>query len=407
MVHDLLLARGVRFASLFLLVSLSLAGCTDDNPDMPGGPDGPGAPPPGQPPPGEPPPPPPPPPDHVRVVVDTLHPPELIAYREGTGAWKTPTATSQSKFEFDATGPYRVTTVCRDGSGGIIVYQAARTTNEQRAVTHACAPAVTPAVVEVTGELTHAGRVAIGTDQQVVGGLGGRFSLKVPRGTYDLVGASSDAIAIRRGVAVDPAGTPPVVNVGLFSAAAGAPLVVPNFVIFDGMTDAQRRAAVWIETGSTIARIFEGAPGLAPIAPDAVLRATDKQFVQISESKGDHELTVTRQFSEGGDRTTRMPKPLGPATFSIVSGTEDIFATWSTLPSFDRIQFRLAGPGLVHELTVGAGYVATTAATNAMLELTEIPAFRAEWGWDLAVQTASLSAIRVSGLGTATSTFKL
>lgn len=161
-------------------------------------------------------------------------------------------------------------------------------------------------------------------------GLSGTFfEARVSAGAYDLVMLTGDItsgyeqIAIRRDISIT--GDTELVMIDPFEYAP-QPLVPVSFTASNLRPGEVQSSSVELYTSSTFAVLhlsgFAQPPGWdVPLAPEGVLRATERQFVSLfaAESSGErsHRRGIRRTVRVGDPTSVTLPEPLGPVTFEM------------------------------------------------------------------------------------------
>jgi hypothetical protein len=349
----------VRASSSLFLLSLSLsvgAACTDDPPGPP-----------------------------ATITVSTARTPELIAFRDGTGAdWQVPAATTPGTYEFVVHGPYVVTVVC-DGGARIGTEQLALTPDDERELDMPCGQ-WGPGPLAVTGTMVQPGAVALGTRSTMSSTPSWQVKLTTTSGPHDLIATSSDRIAIRR----DQVFAADVTNLAIDLAQEGAALVPVAFTAPNTTATEELYTLVELETATTSSgRVYFGAAPAARVAPTAILREADRQATSLSaaERGSDSHRFTKRSYRVGDPTAFTLPEPLAG---QLQSAAGKVVATWSALPAHDRLVLSAFGatvndPARYHELEISQRFLAATGDTRAALE-TDLPGYLPAWRVDLGKQ---------------------
>jgi hypothetical protein len=336
-------------------------------------------------------------PGGARVMIQTGQPPALVAFRdEASTEWQTLDISGTSTFEVAATGPYRVVVACESVGDWpeLWITQYARTPADEPRIEHDCTSIRGPFVAR--GQMVQPGDVSLGNFG--FAGTASNWSFEIPAaaGSFDLVTLFGNAtigfdrIGIRRDVQV--AGNMQLGSIDLAKESTQA-LVATPFTAPNLQPDESLSAATLLFAGNTIALLHRTFPQnrsewTTKLAPDTMLRATDRQNVRIyaleassgavgqSRSRG-----VSRDVHVGDPTSIALPEPLGPVTF--VATTNRLAATWSTVPEHDDLWLErtsfLDGSRNFQEITLSRAFVDATGATSVTLDFSDVPGFKREW----------------------------
>ena len=336
-----------------------------------------------------------------RVTVVTGVSPALIAYRqEGDSAWKTPASPSTGTFELEVAGPYRVVVVCQ-ASHSTFVVQYARTLDDERTLEHPCEHTGT-FPLHVRGQMLQSGEVFFGGAGRGQSVAPWSFDLPASAGTFDFLaffgtlGRGFDEIAIRRDVAIAADLDLGTIDVAQEHTQA---LVPTRYTATNLAADESLSSSVSLQSGNTF--VFTDVfthPEPAwqvNLVPQAALRATDTQYVQLvasSSSTGDpvqqRMRSITRRARDDGSTSVTLMEPVGQTTF--VATADRLVATWASLPACDeidvsRVSFSSDFSQFVsHDLLLSHAFLAG-AGTTTTLDLSDVPGFRPEWRHDPAL----------------------
>lgn len=327
------------------------------------------------------------------ITVDTVSPPALISFRDGTGAsWVTPAAAGPSRYDFVVHGPYTVAVVC-SSAGHTEVTELARTPDDPRELTIPCSfVAPPPPRLHITGMMTQGAQLALGRAQTVTVGDQLEFDLAVDPGTYDLVVKTiaqpgQDQVVVRRDQVVTASAqlTPAIDPDREKLPLVEIPLAVSNTLPDENTTVAARLITSTTATGLATGRT----PSSVRVLADSALRPTDVQSVRANGSvvKMDGQYfvrlrTIEHLLGSGPPPALVLPQALDSVQFSIVD--DQLRATWSTLPEHDTIEVAVAvKPGISHRKVMSLGYIKATGVSSATLD-TRLPGYDAAWKVDLA-----------------------
>jgi hypothetical protein len=141
--------------------------------------------------------------------------------------------------------------------------------------------------------------------------------------------------------------------------------------------------------------------GTAQLAPEGMLRATDRQVLDVRKSTSIDGVSLDRGFRRdvhiGEPETVALPDPLGEVTFTLTG--DRLAATASSLPDHDRIflsrQSDAVGSGVnAHGIVVSRTFREATGTATIILDVSDIPGFEPSWRIDPATQRFILTASR-------------
>jgi hypothetical protein len=317
------------------------------------------------------------------ITVSTGRAPEAIAFRDGLdGEWQVLTPTAAGSYTLEANGPYVVSVVCDVAGLYITTRQIARTPDDDRALDLKC-PTLPMVTSSVVGTVVQPGYLNLGGILDFSDTPDWDITFASPAGTFDLIGVSSDRIAIRRDLAI--AGT---VDLGTINLDQEGVRLVPS-----ALTVANKLAAETIEAqvlvttpGAEQGIVHLGSPASAKVAPSEILNERVRQSVTMVAWGDDQSRSVRRDFHAGDPTAFTLPEPLGAVQFETATG--ELVSTWSTLPAHDKIVLSVYGnlangTGREHELELSRHFADATGATSATLD-TDFPGAQAAWRLDFA-----------------------
>jgi hypothetical protein len=349
---------------------------------------------------------------HVTVVTGVA--PALIAFREeASAAWTTPTSTSTGTYELPVTGPYRVVVVCGGSTRSTFVAEYARTLDDERRIDHACS-AAQDFPFHVTGQMLQEGEVFFGATGRGQSMAPWTFDLRAKAGTFDFVaffgslGSRFDQIEIRRDIAITGDLALGTIDVAQEHTQA---LVSTTFTASNPDPAEFLSSDLMLQSGNTFAvtSLFDQLAWQVGLVPDAALRATDTQDLQLSAQTSDasmqtHFRALLRRVHDGGSTAVVLPDPMGQTAFATTA--DRLTATWTALPAHDEIDlWRQSFTSdfssfIFHDLLFSRAFLVATGATSATLDLSDVPGFRAEWRHDPTLeQFVGLDAFRTASSG--------
>jgi hypothetical protein len=326
------------------------------------------------------------------ITIRTSAPPALVAYREdASNQWRRLDATSATSFALEASGPFHVIIACDDRGGSqrhVNIVELARTP-EDGSFDHPCGGARTLAV---TAKLTQMSTVFLG-EAKTTRPPGNPFQLRVAPSTYDLVALQGNfrdgygEIAIRHAVKVDAN-----LDLGVLDPTEGAqPTIATEFTAENALPDELLSTSVTLVSGNTVA-ILPVWSSTARLVPEALLAPGGHQTVMLSalgtqpDGNPPHQMRrVSRMWRPGLATAVRLPPLMGPAT--LVNDGPRLIATWSSLPSYDRLEVereKIEGEierGIVvhQSLVLSRAFVEQVGITSATLDPSDVPGFLPDW----------------------------
>lgn len=337
------------------------------------------------------------------TVAATANPAQIALFRDGPGAdWKAMDKGGDGSFTATVTGPYEVAVVCNTNAGGTwVTWEHADVPNAKHPETTNVTPPCNDVTThKLTGKLTDAATVSVGTgvDQPVA--AGGTFSFDVVDGTYDIVVHTATSVSVAKdpvvvGGADKDAGTVvlnPAVNLipQTFTAKIDTDdqelasvkvlLATPNSpqasVIFsaDGGTSGDKSIAdinAMVLPAAGVPKDFTQQVTYAGVLPDPV---DDTQTLERS---------TNRDFTVGDTGTILLPSGYGsvvwfadPAGMSFIGDSDppDLVSETLTGKTTD-------GKVAVNTIEVTAEYQAETSLTRIILE-TDLTGYQPTWKVD-------------------------
>jgi hypothetical protein len=340
----------------------------------------------------------------------------LIAFRDGPNApWQTPTATAPGRYEIAVHGPYTVEHVCAV-SDFALTLELLRTPDDPHDLELPClgsgsAPA--PALSHVTGSMGTFGFISVGPKQALTG-ADGQFDVQITDGTYDVIARSpsvnnfDDLIAIRRNMVV--AGDT-MVTPAIDVAAEGTATVFVRPTVANLMSNEVLSMSGVLTTPTASSSVnYPDILGVH-VLPDAALGPHDAQSIAIDASVNtdtkSSSRAIKRRYTAG--TSVLFTLPLAMTEQYTTAGSQQV-VTWTTLPPFDELQFRIgqedvnsAGLLTEHDVKLSATYVAATGVTSAAFD-TDVPGYDPAWRTDITrLWWRDAQARRVDGGDTITS----
>lgn len=310
------------------------------------------------------------------TAVISIHadaPPELVAVREGTGAWRRATQVRPTEYTATVRGPYSVLGAC---AGSIQV--SSRTLSDTPTVNLYCqTPA--PADITVSGTMAQPGTVALGLYGRSSTTPNWSYSLNVPAGEYDQVATSSDRLLLRKNLSLRANTTLPPLDL-----AAATPFSTVTFTPTNSFAGETQSVSTFL-VGPRIdpqARIYRGALSGAKVAPSSLLSAEVRQEVSLrSESTvgSRYVMRSTRYpFQVGGTTSFTYWNPMAGIAFGLSNGVPMV--SWTSRADMDALFYSVYGvSGSSYSMEVSRSYLSTSRTKRLVFDVASAPGFRPEW----------------------------
>jgi hypothetical protein len=327
----------------------------------------------------------------IKLTFDGQISPSLVAVRDGlNGAWRRANAASPktallSSMTFQARvgDRYVVAYVCEDpATHSVSVVEEGRTLGDGD-LAQSCDFATGPQAGRVSGSMQQAGAVTFGLTSARSSTDDWSFNLGSPAGTFDLVAASADRVAIRRAIKV--AGDLPL-SPKLDLALEGTLLAPLAFTATNTSMTENVVADIRLSTSSTFsAGIYRGAAAAARIIPGSILAANDRQTASIRGIDGGKFRALRRPINAMTNTAFTLPQQIDER-FAIENGR--LVVGWNALLpalgylAIDEQNFS-DGQALqvYHSLAVTPAFVDATKLTRLTLDV-DLPDFKPEWRID-------------------------
>lgn len=367
--------------------------------------------------------------------------PTLIAYRDGTSAWKTPEPSmggtyAAHHFELDVSGDYELVAVTVDDGAGVALSTELRATAGD--ATHwyldgsgaydidevgiepgspdDCSPPDTPFNIDdnviATGSMVQPGQISIGDSCTSSTKPTWSYQLSVAPGIHDVIatdpmGTTSPRIAIKRAVSIDSGTTVPAIDL----AGDGQPLDTTNITVVNTNTYPDDAGAISstlvLHTANTSAQISSMTDQVVsrshavPVVPSSLLDTADSQVltVSVTDNSNARHVASTRHPTE-----TWVLELLSAPTTSYTTDAGIETATWN-----QPLESRVEAVDLEIDqvsLTSGATSQAITATTRwldahhamSLAFASDVPGYDPSWMVDLTqMHTAQLKVRGVEG----------
>ena len=310
----------------------------------------------------------------VQVSLDVFGAtPSLIAYRDGAGAWQTPTPGSNGKYTLTVTADYQVVVACHDTANAFSeLLEATAADGSQFMFCNLPGGGTMPTTVAMTGHMVQAGDVQM-SDTASSTTAPWDFTLNVPAGTYDLFATSAaHGMVIRRDQVVTTAGALASIDV----ASEGTPMTATDLTV-SGVGSDSLTTEIDLFTNNGVG-FWSGNTTTVYPPPAALLTANDFEYVFVEAFTQTTARYAETQFT-GSETTFDLPAVLT----GIVFGPGK--ASWGTLPAYDQVSLDLqqGGGTLGLEQTIIAtkGWIDATHATQVAFDAMP-PGFDASWSID-------------------------
>jgi hypothetical protein len=317
------------------------------------------------------------------LTIDTLSAPIFAAYRDGTGAWRTPVAIGPGRYTFGATNDYTFVAVCGSAQAGYDTEVRAATVADGTSPLMFCFDLSTPATVDVTGTMDQAGTVDM-SDEASSTTAPWTFDLKVAPGTHDLtaIGATGRML-MRRNQSIGSSATEPTIDV----VADGTAMTTVALTVSNAMSDEAISHEVDLSTQNDYAVLEQVDGTTARFAPAALLEPTDDQTVRVRADSSGSVRSISASYAAGDGTAFTLPPRLSGISFTRSAGGA-VTASWSaTLPDYADVDLYVDGGATVFDnshVQATASWALTTSATSVSFDTSAIPGYDASWAPSLA-----------------------
>jgi hypothetical protein len=270
----------------------------------------------------------PPPKQPVAVEFDVYGTPAFIAYRDGSGAWQTPTGDAQGAYTLMVTDDYQVVVTCTDAGDAQSTLVSAMADDGTQYVF--CNSGGGPtATVAVTGTMKQAGDVYM-EDQATGSAANWPVNLNVSVRTHDLIAVDTGHhMLIQRGLDITGPTTLDPIDL------TGAPAMTPVTLTLNGAGSGDMLFnAIELLTANDFTMWSSPTTSLyAP--PSSLLGSSDYEFI-IAEAYTNTQYRYADSQFTGTETSFTLPDPLTGVTFGKGS------VTWTSLPAmFDGAELRI------------------------------------------------------------------
>jgi hypothetical protein len=314
-----------------------------------------------------------PPPQPLAVELDVFGTPSFIAYRDGDGAWQTPTDDGQGTYTLMATDDYQAVIVCASGGDAQSTLLSATVGDGRQFVFCDVGSGDPPATVTVTGTMQQAGQVYM-DDEAESDTPNWNVALDVVPGTHDLYAIDTDHhMLIRRGLDIAAATT--LDPIDLTGAASMTPVTLTlggvgtGDMLYDAIDTFTDNG--FLELTSTTTSLY------AP--PVSLLTGNDFQFI-VAEAYSANDYRYAQAQFTGTETAFTLPDPLTGITFGKGS------VSWTSLPAmYDGGSLTLdqtTAQGSVEQVVQATGrWLAAKQVTTLAFDV-QPPGYDAAWNVD-------------------------
>ena len=324
---------------------------------------------------------------------------------DSTSTWTALAAPDRSSYDVVAHGPYHVVVACPLVAPGEFrfIREIARTTEDDLHIDYACTPVQSH---HVTARIQRAGLAAFATTTTTGSTAPWTFNATAGDGSFDLMmwfddDAGARHLVIRRDISITGD-----TDLGVIDPADedSEPMVPVSFTLSNLEPGETPGISYALYTGNT--RVAIAQEGVSTwLAPEAALRANDRQFVTVytQDTKTRSGQTLSRDAGKRmhvGDPTRiAFPPRLGPVTFQATD--DQVTAAWTALPDYDVLSLSrgldsVVQTGLFQSLSMTRAFMeATGGATSATLSLSSVPGATGPWQSDHSAQYYRLDVERV------------
>ena len=304
-----------------------------------------------------------------QVTLQVFPTPGLISYRDGAGAWQTPTADSSGNYTLTVTADYQVVIVCHDSSGSYAEQlDAMAADGGQFIFCNGGTGATQPTTVAMTGHMVQAGSVWFGaTDSSTTAPWD--FTLNVSPGMHDLVATrAAHGMVLRRNQNVTTAGAIPSIDV-----ASEGTAMTPVTMTVSGLGSDTLMTGLELLTSNEFAS-WLGSTATIYTPPASLLTSSDSQFVFVEAYNQTSARYADTPFT-GSETTFALPAVLTGIVFGPYK------ASFGTLPTYDQVSLDMQqnGASLVEQSVVATkGWIDAMHATTLAFDATP-PGFDPSW----------------------------
>lgn len=310
------------------------------------------------------------------TAVISIHadaPPDLVAFREGTGAWRRATQVRPTEYTATVRGPYSVLGAC---AGSIQV--SSRTLRDAPSVDLYCSPPAEPDVT-AAGTMVQPGTVTLGLYGSSSSTANWSYSLQVPAGDYDQVAFTADRLTLRKNLSLRTNTTLPPLDLANATPFATATFTPTNS--FPGETQSVSTFLVGPRLDPQ-ARIYRGSLSNAKVAPSSLLAGDVTQEVSLRSELfvgTRYLLRSTRYpFKVGGATSFTYWDPMAGVTFGISNGRPMV--SWTSRADMDYLYYSAYGAnGASYTMDVTRHYLNSLRSKRLVFDVDTAPGFRPEW----------------------------
>jgi hypothetical protein len=302
----------------------------------------------------------------TQIALDVFPTPQFIAYRDGQGAWQTPTADSMGRYALTVRVDYQAVVVCANATSSYAeLLEATAGDGDQFVFCNGGVDSMPPTTVAMTGHMVQPGQVFLGDGASSTTGPWD-FTVNVPTGMHDLIATSTtNSIVIRRNQNITAAGALSPIDttsegsamtaVPLTINGAGSDMLLTGYDLFLG-----HDGAFWSGSSSTVY-----------VPPASLLTSNDFKIVFVEAY-----TQTSARFGEVQFNGTQTTFDLPAALTGVVFGPAK--ASFGTLSTYDTFTLDLAQSGVEQEILATKGWVDATQATSLAFDAAP-PDFNSAW----------------------------
>lgn len=308
----------------------------------------------------------------IAMELDVYGTPALVAYRDGAGAWQTPSDDGQGRYTLMVTDDYEVVVACADASGSQATLLAA-TVDDPSQYAFCSGSSGTATTVAVTGQMVQPGTVFMG-DQATGSAANWSFTLNVDARLHDLIAVDdTHHMAIQRGIDITGATTLDPIDL------AGADAMSPITLTLGGVG-----AGDMLYTGLDLLTAndfatFQSTTASLYVPPASLLGSSDYELLFAEAYDATSYRYVNSRFT-GTETSFTLPDPLTGIAFGKAR------ASWSALPAmYDGAELMIdqgSGQVLVEQVVRATRrWIDATHATTLTFDA-QPPGFQDAWNVD-------------------------
>lgn len=336
------------------------------------------------------------------VTIDLFYPgPTLVAYREGTGPWKTPDTNAMGGYVIKGNGQFELVAVTVLDNGAFVAEQLEATyadsdhwvdvgafvksTGDQalpwRFFDDPCTPLPLAGgpPVQISGRMLQPGTVDMDASCQSATTAPWNYALNVTTGTHSLLATGGGRFVLQRSLSVASAMTLPDIDLSAGGAMTTTPVLVQN-------ADQNQVAAIVnmyspterFRVSSSFGIIGPAQPLSAPIIPPSALLVEEGQVIEVHSPGGAFAPTdrAARALFTGSPPGFAL---LAPPTVQIdASSGIDVIALQDLGPQYNGILFGVQGANGSQIITASKAWLDATKAEGIQFDI-DAPGYDPTW----------------------------